>query len=1629
MELVQDIVIGSLGGLAVRQIKKMVMGPSEGPNAAQQLAVAERLERLEALLANNQAQQQQPVLQNNPDDSDRPVREGSMKRRSPLASEAARSDAPKRARYPTVDISSSDDSSSSSSSDDSSCDSSSDSSSSEEEETEPPSENTNGAANPTSQPAPTSDDSSDDSSSNDSSSSSEEEEELPRASTLMAGIIPARLARAPPSSSESSEEDESSDSSDSSSSSESEAGSEAEDGEPAGNMLAHRQEAPTTATQQPVMSTPETNSAPEGSAEKEGADDGPSGEENDHRQEAPATANPLPGLEAPAEERVEESAAPKLPLERADGGEGGGNVGAEVGGFAAVASEPLLQQEGMETEEAGQAHGGMPDVKAAGLACRSSSPLQEGATDSRLKAVPVIKKKGPSIASRVSRWVGSLNPFRKGAANLVISQDKAAEPPRAASPSPPPSPSKHEHPLTEHREPLLDPQPTAQEILPSPSPWAQSPADGELEIPGVGVDAMESAEVGGAVEAATAEHGAAAAVPVVATAMLGAATTENEDTLLGNGQTVDIEEPRMQPAKTPDSAALAQRHFPRLSQMLMERAETGVAEVTATARAAARDRVWPAMHPAGNNQLGRSSQFDLGVASNRTSGRRGVQASARRQAFNLGSAAARSRQPSLLWLRPEGATAARGSPSRGLQHHPAPEALPQDFEAEFRHRSGSRESPPDTDSAPSSHEHPEPQESESESPNFHRRYQAAVASTMHLELQWGQTEGATPLPRSSPIFNDPAASSPAYNPMSPPYSPAYAPAPGSPQSPTVIPYSPARKSPRSQTPPCFSSAPNSPMSQTPPRFSPGPESPGGQTHPRSESPYSPKSPSYSPISPNSQAMESPRSPFSEDGSHAGCRSPGEGLAQYPSSQPGSPEYSPPSRGHSEEGGRSDCPSPARRGCDGEPGYPLDESPAPGGQVAAWEDPSHPAYPPTSPPYSPASMPYSPTSPPYYPVSPAFDPTRRSDSLSEPPSPKRLGAIHHAARPRRLTSPAPSERPQSPRRERTLSPSSAIAGGSLAEMSEDDEQPRWDRRASRGRSITRRPLTGHSSPSTSPVPMTRRRRLPLAGLSSPSASPPARERLRRDTSRGSPSGISGQQWKCSAGGGGQSGFRPWQSCSTSDTELRALMEQAAGWDEGRNAPSVDKPAGDLLTPPPNRPESPASEVGGKHGMDPDLWTCVDCHGEGHRNDCRSRSPMKSTSRNLSPSVSVELPQPSESHCRAAASTARSASQSPAVPRRHSRTVTPTARGTPSSQGAYGQRTPSPDYHSDSSHPSSRTRTPLPSDSLAAHSGGRSSQRQRSRSRSVARRGRDLFPSWDTSRYVQQYRSGTGLNATNLHPIIAAQMGLPVEQVDGKTAAAEPPTSSASLLPNAQPRGGVPSREVGTPGENGGSAHGRKPTSSTVGLGVSGHTPSGSENLVAALEIEDEEMGIPARRTPSPDRTGTGRRRGRKIPLSFFPSRERSPVAGPSNPHPSPRSGGWNRRKPHKTPNSHKRGLLKHAVRMANMGRSLVNDLTVNLFSDEEGAAAMAAGRATANNDPTTTVGTAGEGNNAGTSSGGSPSVAFVAEKAAPSGGAGGFWAREFEAGRKAMSEAQSIAKGSATGGFAKQREDEEVLDLT
>lgn len=102
---------------------------------------------------------------------------------------------------------------------------------------------------------------------------------------------------------------------------------------------------------------------------------------------------------------------------------------------------------------------------------------------------------------------------------------------------------------------------------------------------------------------------------------------------------------------------------------------------------------------------------------------------------------------------------------------------------------------------------------------------------------------------------------------------------------------------------------------------------------------------------------------------------------------------------------------------------------------------------------------------------------------------------------------------------------------------------------------------------------------------------------------------------------------------------------------------------------------------------------------------SDPPSRSTS------ISVELPQPSDTRSphRTASPTARTASRSPANPLRHRRTATPTV------QGACGQHTPSPDLGSDdSSHPSSRTRTPLPS-------GGRGRSSQRSRSRSANRSG--------------------------------------------------------------------------------------------------------------------------------------------------------------------------------------------------------------------------------------------------------------------------------------------------------------------
>lgn len=44
--------------------------------------------------------------------------------------------------------------------------------------------------------------------------------------------------------------------------------------------------------------------------------------------------------------------------------------------------------------------------------------MKDGATSSRLRAVPSIKKKAPGIGSRLSRWVGSLNPFTRGGATV-----------------------------------------------------------------------------------------------------------------------------------------------------------------------------------------------------------------------------------------------------------------------------------------------------------------------------------------------------------------------------------------------------------------------------------------------------------------------------------------------------------------------------------------------------------------------------------------------------------------------------------------------------------------------------------------------------------------------------------------------------------------------------------------------------------------------------------------------------------------------------------------------------------------------------------------------------------------------------------------------------------------------------------------------------------------------------------------------------------------------------------------------------------------------------------------------------------------------------------------------------------
>lgn len=48
------------------------------------------------------------------------------------------------------------------------------------------------------------------------------------------------------------------------------------------------------------------------------------------------------------------------------------------------------------------------------------SVMKVDATSARLRAVPNIKKKAPGIGSRLSSWVGSLNPFKREVAVVRI---------------------------------------------------------------------------------------------------------------------------------------------------------------------------------------------------------------------------------------------------------------------------------------------------------------------------------------------------------------------------------------------------------------------------------------------------------------------------------------------------------------------------------------------------------------------------------------------------------------------------------------------------------------------------------------------------------------------------------------------------------------------------------------------------------------------------------------------------------------------------------------------------------------------------------------------------------------------------------------------------------------------------------------------------------------------------------------------------------------------------------------------------------------------------------------------------------------------------------------------------------
>lgn len=211
-----------------------------------------------------------------------------------------------------------------------------------------------------------------------------------------------------------------------------------------------------------------------------------------------------------------------------------------------------------------------------------------------------------------------------------------------------------------------------------------------------------------------------------------------------------------------------------------------------------------------------------------------------------------------------------------------------------------------------------------------------------------------------------------------------------------------------------------------------------------------------------------------------------------------------------------------------------------------------------------------------------------------------------------------------------------------------------------------------------------------------------------------------------------------------------------------------------------------------------------------------------------------------------------------------------------------------------------------------------------------------------------------NASNMHPLIAAQMGLPIDEPEGMMgpAANQMAEASLSVLEGAVAigevlAGGVNSQED----EDMGSGH-RKSTSTTIGL------TSDSEE-----EAEEGEITAHAsQHTPSPHPAGLG---GSKLP-SFFPStRAESPPAGRwhhapqhGRGHSRRGGGGRNRRKPRKP--SRMGGVVKHAKHAIRMGLLLANEFTNSLLrTDREEDAAPATGNSGAQDSPTTSGGSDGE----------------------------------------------------------------------